>query len=269
MRKRAASVLVYLLLGAMMTVIVSAVCAVTPIPRYGGATVINRGDLDVVPDIEPHIHEIACDLWSHPGLHEVNLYWTSSSMSGTAPSPSTTADQLSSLYQEICEEGESESRHCEFVLREQLAALRRGPLPPRSGAHTPAMLYVESGFPFHAMSGMIYWPNDSRGSAASPVELWSWHIERPLLFRTVSRAIPLRPRPLPFIANTVVYALVIYLVCLAWRAGRSGLRRRRGRCPRCAYDISHAEHPACPECGWIQSTKKPRTITAPESMDGG
>ncbi len=27
------------------------------------------------------------------------------------------------------------------------------------------------------------------------------------------------------------------------------IRQRRGLCPACGYDLKHAEHESCPECG--------------------
>ncbi len=34
---------------------------------------------------------------------------------------------------------------------------------------------------------------------------------------------------------------------------RTHRRRRKGRCPRCGYDLKHAFDPGCPECGWGRS----------------
>jgi hypothetical protein len=34
---------------------------------------------------------------------------------------------------------------------------------------------------------------------------------------------------------------------------RTRRRRRKGRCPRCGYDLKHAFDPGCPECGWGRS----------------
>jgi hypothetical protein len=65
---------------------------------------------------------------------------------------------------------------------------------------------------------------------------------------TVAPAVlPLRPLPPGFVANTVLYAVVIFLVadrtrwCVRWR------RRVRGLCPWCRYPSHDA--PVCTECG--------------------
>ena len=44
-----------------------------------------------------------------------------------------------------------------------------------------------------------------------------------------------------FAANTLFYAAPF--------ATRRLIRRKRGHCIKCGYDIRHADHDACPECG--------------------
>ncbi len=52
-----------------------------------------------------------------------------------------------------------------------------------------------------------------------------------------------------FIANTFFYAGILWLLIPGPFALRRLIRRRRGLCPGCAYDLRHAQHEACPECG--------------------
>ncbi len=61
--------------------------------------------------------------------------------------------------------------------------------------------------------------------------------------------LPIRPLPGRFIINTVFYALVLWLLWSLAFATRRLIRRRRGKCVRCGYDLSGAEHDVCPECG--------------------
>ncbi len=46
-----------------------------------------------------------------------------------------------------------------------------------------------------------------------------------------------------FAANTLFYAAPF--------ATRRLIRRKRGHCIKCGYDIRHADHDACPECGAV------------------
>jgi hypothetical protein len=66
---------------------------------------------------------------------------------------------------------------------------------------------------------------------------------------TEARVLPVRP-------IWPGFAIDIALFTMAWLASfvvvttvRSTARRRRGRCPRCGYDLRHLERAACPECG--------------------
>ena len=52
-----------------------------------------------------------------------------------------------------------------------------------------------------------------------------------------------------FAINTLFWAAVLWLVIPGPFALRRLIRRKRGLCPACGYDLRHAEHEACPECG--------------------
>ena len=61
--------------------------------------------------------------------------------------------------------------------------------------------------------------------------------------------LPMRPIFPGFLINTLFYAVVLWLLWSTSFATRRLIRRRRGRCVRCGYDLRHAEHEVCPECG--------------------
>lgn len=63
------------------------------------------------------------------------------------------------------------------------------------------------------------------------------------------RLLPLRPKWMPFAINTIVYATLLWLLIAGPLLLREVRRFRRGCCPACGYDLRHAEHDACPECG--------------------
>ena len=64
---------------------------------------------------------------------------------------------------------------------------------------------------------------------------------------------PLRPFLPGFVFNSLFYGGILWLLLpgpfVLWRFIRRHLRRRRGLCPACGYDLRHGEHEACPECG--------------------
>lgn len=73
------------------------------------------------------------------------------------------------------------------------------------------------------------------------------HKQTPNTFIVTDLVLPMRPIPLGFAVNTVVYGAAAWLAFalpLAWRRRR---RIRRGWCPECAYPIGTS--PVCTECG--------------------
>ncbi len=64
-----------------------------------------------------------------------------------------------------------------------------------------------------------------------------------------SIALPLEPIWPGFAINTIFYATILWPVILGPFALRRFIRRKRGLCVACGYDLRHAEHDACPECG--------------------
>jgi hypothetical protein len=63
------------------------------------------------------------------------------------------------------------------------------------------------------------------------------------------RVLPYRPIWPGLIANTALFAILFACLTTTARAGRRALRRRRGLCPICTYDLSGNTTPGCPECG--------------------
>ena len=76
----------------------------------------------------------------------------------------------------------------------------------------------------------------------------------PGTFITTEHILPLRPSCRGFAINTIIYAAALWLVFVAAPMGaRRTVRRRRGACIHCGYDLRGHPAPAmsarCPECG--------------------
>ena len=73
-------------------------------------------------------------------------------------------------------------------------------------------------------------------------------------FLSVRRGVdlPVRPIYVGFIADIVFWAALSAAIGAALTRVRSALRRRRGRCSTCGYDL-HGSLGACPECGTINA----------------
>jgi len=66
---------------------------------------------------------------------------------------------------------------------------------------------------------------------------------------TIPRTLPYRPIWPGFAINTIFYAVILWLLTLAPFSARRIIRRKRGLCIKCGYDLRNVEHEKCPECG--------------------
>jgi hypothetical protein len=64
------------------------------------------------------------------------------------------------------------------------------------------------------------------------------------------RALPLRPIWPGFVIDTLFYAAIWFGVFFGFASAKRAIRRARGRCPRCGYDLRRNFSGGCPECGW-------------------
>ncbi len=103
------------------------------------------------------------------------------------------------------------------------------------------------GWPRHSLSSAQYrfrsFPVDTRWGLQTTLRSFS------VGGRSVACILPLRPIWPDFAINTLFYAAILWLVIPGPFALRRFARRRRGLCVACGYDLRHADHNACPDCG--------------------
>ncbi|MEE9129212.1 MAG: hypothetical protein V3T84_04275 [Phycisphaerales bacterium] len=119
----------------------------------------------------------------------------------------------------------------------------------RSLLGVDAYMHVETGWPLRSLSGERIVPFESaRGWQNGQVLKYEFRSAAvipttPLIVR------PLRPRPFGFLVNSLLYAAAFWLLVGGPREVRRWLRKRRGLCIKCGYDLRGTEHEVCPECG--------------------
>ena len=124
------------------------------------------------------------------------------------------------------------------------------------GAEEPVYDYagmvVDAGWPFVAMYEQS-WIDDAASSSHRRIYRTAIGLQSEAtgLAPVIAplRPIPLNPALPGFAFNTLLYAAIVWLITLAPFTARRMIRRKRGRCIKCGYDLRGAEHEACPECG--------------------
>jgi hypothetical protein len=115
--------------------------------------------------------------------------------------------------------------------------------------------HLRSGFPVLAFEGAQY--IESPPVTGTRLAGWPFVITRPHGQAVQRRAVPLRPLWPGFAINTILYAAILWLLFTFPGAIRRRRRIKRGRCPRCAYDLRGSDPSACPECG---AALTPKTV---------
>lgn len=97
-------------------------------------------------------------------------------------------------------------------------------------------------------------------STLSEINIWKYGISIPQSLQwfrwSTKREIPLRPIWPGFVINTVCYTVFLLLLTLGPLSFRNIIRRKRGLCIKCAYDLRGTEHNVCPECGCQRKDKE-------------
>jgi hypothetical protein len=129
---------------------------------------------------------------------------------------------------------------------------------PRTGA--PSFLFMErrrsQGADFTVgMRDQNGWPFVALESAKwnlpdAPHRQWNHAWTLPRAWQTQgAEVLPLRPLWPGFAGNTLAYGAVLAVVVFIPAKLRRTLRRRRGRCVKCNYDLRGLPDGPCPECG--------------------
>ena len=69
------------------------------------------------------------------------------------------------------------------------------------------------------------------------------------------RRLPIEPLWPGFAVNTFFYAAIVCLLTLGPFTARRIIRRKRGQCIKCGYDLRGDFSAGCPECGWRREEK--------------
>jgi hypothetical protein len=118
---------------------------------------------------------------------------------------------------------------------------------------------IRAGWPFRALRSERY-RVESPGARYGALNwsrpaTWSEGIALPELpdWVVASRhrqVLPNQVDSIGFVLNTLFYAAVSAWMWFAFGSARPGIRRRRGRCPMCGYDLRGTLEKGCSECGW-------------------
>ncbi len=117
---------------------------------------------------------------------------------------------------------------------------------------------VVAGWPIAMLRGELWGPKEvmhpsTDTNSRSPRPDWAcvWKCSFETLGFIQPRAIilPLRPLWPGLVVNSAFYGLLLWLLSLVPSIIRRGLRRRRGRCVKCGYDLRGNPAGGCPECG--------------------
>jgi len=134
------------------------------------------------------------------------------------------------------------------------------------------LFWIESGWPAPALEGGEWRVERTQRSFAHTAK-WIigsagsfYPIGYPAGNTSALRLLPLRPIFPGFLVNTLFYAAIWFGIFFGVAALRRAIRRGRGRCVKCGYDLRghHSPHPhpqplsrgergvqvGCPECGW-------------------
>ncbi len=133
---------------------------------------------------------------------------------------------------------------------------------------------IACGWPLRCLTGRA---DSTRTSGASGSSNWrardQWIFDIPKSgglteFLTNRAFLPLRPVWTGLLLNSALFSTCWALTLFSIpKIGRQ-IRRRRGRCPTCSYDLNHNLAPGCPECGWRRESAESAAESAASKSAG-
>jgi hypothetical protein len=225
-------VLLFLLLGAIVNIAVAWGCVMSA----PDVSVVRTGSVDdrtaehLLADWGGTLTEDALahgSTWKVPGLTRI---WVRAGSSFSWPRDATLS---------VEEDGPGWLGEASFALAEECFIYRAGwPLCSLAGAeHRPPR------------------PDLAGDAQTRLVGLWKPRRRIVDWWRSDAAGLPVRPIWPGLVVNTLFYAAILWLLIAGPFMLRRVIRLKRGRCPRCGYDLrgSPPEVGAgggCPECGW-------------------
>ncbi len=129
-------------------------------------------------------------------------------------------------------------------------------LDPSTVPRDDDAIAIACGWPLRCLAGRS---DSSRTIGASGTSSWhaqdAWIVDipksgGPTEFLTNRAFLPLRPVWTGLLLNSAFFSACWAMTLFGIPMARRQMRRRRGRCPTCAYDLNHNLATGCPECGW-------------------
>ena len=116
-----------------------------------------------------------------------------------------------------------------------------------------AGMEVDAGWPFVAMHEQS-WIDDAASSSHRRIYRTAIGLQSEAtgLAPVIAplRPIPLNPALPGFLINTLFYAAIWFGLFVAFGATRRSIRRKRGHCIKCGYDLRGTAQMICSECGY-------------------
>ncbi|MDY7108593.1 MAG: hypothetical protein SYC29_08140 [Planctomycetota bacterium] len=108
------------------------------------------------------------------------------------------------------------------------------------------VLKLSSGWPMRSMRCRA-WASQGHEhlTVTGAIDLTNWKASPIQLL-----CLPFTPAPFGFVVNSVFYAIVLFVVLPGPLGLRWLIRLKRGRCPKCGYDLRGDLAWGCSECGW-------------------
>ena len=120
---------------------------------------------------------------------------------------------------------------------------------PSARFHKIEMVIEEArGWPLLSLKYEKHWHGAVPYPANWGIELWRHRSAAWSSFAVVT--LPLRPLWPGFSINTLLYAAIVWVLWSSPFTARRMIRRKRGHCIKCGYDLRESKDSGCPECGW-------------------